>query len=387
MLENPFILLGISLIAAGIPAFIWLYILFSKNSKSKWVVALIFGLGCLTAPFLLGVQFAWEKFPQFNLASFIETTVTTQNTRYILLFVLFGAMEEIVKHYVICSVDKRTILIKTIGDSIRYSLAAALGFSFAENVYYLYQFWPQISLGELVGMYVFRSVFTACAHMIFSGIFGYYYGIGKFSIDITQQQQLIGAQSKTTSSIAKIFNISLSHAYQQEMVLKGLSLAIVLHVIYNYLLQFNIIIPIIIFVVLGYLYLQYLLSRKAGHLILETDISTKQRSTIAKKDEEVVIELLGLWFKEKKYVDVIHICERLLERDPDNNVVKLFKAQATDKMSDKDVYKKILGIILKEKDKSDHELEQKTSDSKISTTPRENPPEETKKDKTYNLQI
>ena len=121
MLENPILLLGISLIAAVIPAFVWLYILFNKNSKSKWIIAIIFGLGCLTAPFLLGVQFAWEKFPQLNLASFIETTVTTQSTRYVLLFVLFGAMEEIVKHYVICSVDKRTILIKTIGDSIRYS--------------------------------------------------------------------------------------------------------------------------------------------------------------------------------------------------------------------------------------------------------------------------
>jgi len=397
MLENPILLLGISLIAAGIPAFVWLYILFNKNSKSKWIIAIIFGLGCLTAPFLLGVQFAWEKFPQFNLASFIETTVTTQSTRYVLLFVLFGAMEEIVKHYVICSVDKRTILIKTIGDSIRYSLAAALGFSFAENVYYLYQFWPQISIGELAGMYIFRSIFTACAHMIFSGIFGYYYGIGKFSIDITKQQQLIGESSRATRSIARIFNISLSHAYQQEMVLKGLSLAIILNVIYNYLLQFNIIIPIIIFVVIGYLYLQYLLNRKAGHLILATDISTKQRSTIAKKDEDIVIELLGLWFKEKRYVDVIHICERLLERDPDNNVVKLFKAQAADKMSDKDVYKNILGTILKDKNNPDllsKYMEQKDKKIKTTSITTQSAPQskanlhaETNEDKTYNIQI
>ena len=310
---------------------------------------MVFGLGCLTAPFLLGVQYAWEKFPQFNLANFIETAVVTQSTRYILLFVLFGAMEEIVKHYVICSVDKRTPLIKTIGDAINYSLAAALGFSFAENVYYLYQFWPQISMGALLGMYIFRSIFTACAHMIFSGIFGYYYGIGKFSIDITKQQKLAGESSKITEFVAKIFNISLSHAYQQEMVMKGLFTAVIIHAIYNYLLQFNVVFPIIVFVVIGYIYLQYLLSRKAGHLILMTDISTKKHSTLAKKDEDVVIELLGLWFQEKRYVDVIHICERLLERDPDNNVVKLFKAEALDKMDDKDTYKTILSTILHSK--------------------------------------
>jgi RsiW-degrading membrane proteinase PrsW (M82 family) len=349
MLENPIVLLGISLVFAGIPAFIWLFILFNKKSTSKKIVALVFGLGCLTAPFLLGVQYAWEKFPQFNLANLIETTVATQSTRYILLFMLFGAMEEIVKHYVICSVDKRTPLIKTIGEAIRYSLAAALGFSFAENVYYLYQFWPQISMGALLGMYIFRSIFTACAHMIFSGIFGYYYGIGKFSIDITRQQKLAGESSRITELIAKIFNISLSNAYQQEMVMKGLLIAVIIHAFYNYLLQFNVVFPIIIFVVIGYIYLQYLLSRKAGHLILMTDISTKKHSTLAKKDEDVVVELLGLWFKEKKYVDVIHICERLLERDPDNNVIKLFKAQALDKMDDKDTYKTILNTILRNK--------------------------------------
>ncbi|MDD3862048.1 MAG: PrsW family glutamic-type intramembrane protease [Candidatus Gracilibacteria bacterium] len=314
------------------------------------VIILVFGLGCLTAPFLLGIQVLWEKFPQFDLSHFIEASFSMQSAKYIMLFVLFGAMEEIIKMYVVYFVDKKTLLIRTIGDAIKYSLAAALGFSFAENVYYLYQFWPQINLGELTGMYLFRSVFTACAHMIFSGIFGYYYGIGKFSIDITTQQKLAGESYKTTNFISKIFNISLSHAYQQEMVIKGLFIAIAIHAFYNFLLQFNIVFPIIILVAIGYMYLQYLLSRKAGHLILATDISSKRRSSIAKKDEDVVIELMGLWFKEKKYVDVLHICERLLERDPDNNVVKLFKAQALDRMNEKDTYKKILETVIKSKE-------------------------------------
>lgn len=409
MLENPLILLGISLIFAGIPAFIWLYILFSKKSRSKLVIASIFGLGCLTAPFLLGIQYLWEKFPQFNLANFIETTISMQSTKYILIFVLFGAMEEIVKMYVVTLVDKKTLLIKTIGDSIRYSLAAALGFSFAENVFYLYQFWPQISLGELTGMYIFRSIFTACAHMIFSGIFGYYYGIGKFSIDITKQQQLAGESSSITTFVAKVFNLSLSHAYQQEMVLKGLFIAITIHATYNFLLQFNIIFPIIIFVVLGYIYLQYLLSRKAGHLILATDISSKKRSNIAKKDEDVVIELLGLWFKEKKYVDVMHICERLLERDPDNNVIRLFKAQALDKMDNNDTYKTILSTVLKnplEDDKNiinkymEHKESilksaQKTNNPQVANlvvqptppTPPASPAPKKEEEKTFNLRV
>ncbi len=350
MLSNPIFLLGISTIAAAIPAAIWLYILFSKQEKSKKTVAVVFLLGCLTAPALLGLQYVWDIFPRFNLASFVEESFQTQANMYIAMFVLFGALEEIIKHYVIRSVDKRTVLVKTIGDAIRYSLAAALGFSFTENIYYLYEFWPSISTGQLVGMYMFRSIFTACAHMIFSGIFGYFYGIGKFSIEIVKQKKLTGKISGFSKFIAKTFNLPLSHAHQQHMIIKGLFIAIIMHAAYNYLLQFNFVLPVIIFVILGYIYLRYLLSRKAGHLVLVTDVSEKSKSTLAKKDEDVVVELLGMWFKEGKYVDVMHICERLLERDPDNNVVKLFKAKAMDKMDDKDTYKAILGTVLKTKD-------------------------------------
>jgi RsiW-degrading membrane proteinase PrsW (M82 family) len=350
MLSNPIFLLGISTFAAAIPVAIWLYILFSGKTQSKKIVAIVFLLGCFTAPALLGLQYVWDIFPQFNLATFIEDSIQTQAKMYIAMFVLFGALEEIIKHYVITIVDKKTVLIKTIGDSIRYSLAAALGFSFTENIYYLYEFWPSISIGQLTSMYIFRSVFTACAHMIFSGIFGYYYGIGKFSIEIVKQNKLVGKVSMFSKALAKFFNITLSHAHQQHMVVKGLFIAILLHAIYNYLLQYNIIIPVVVFVILGYVYLRYLLSRKAGHLVLVTDVSEKTKSTIAKKDEDVVVELLGMWFKDARYVDVMHICERLLERDPDNNVVKLFKAKAMDKMDDKDTYKAVLGTVLKSKD-------------------------------------
>jgi hypothetical protein len=127
-------------------------------------------------------------------------------------------------------------------------------------------------------------------------------------------------------------------------------IAICTHAFFNYLLELSIILPIIIFVLLGYAYLQYLLSRKAGNLMLITDISTKHKSNLAKKDEDVVLELVGMWFKDKRYVDVIHICERLLERDPDNNVVKLFKAKALDAIDENNAYKKVLSTVLRTKE-------------------------------------
>ncbi len=351
MFENKFVLLGISTIAAAVPIAVWLYFIFRKSERSKKTLALVFGIGCFTAPALLLMQELWDKFPNFNLAAFIENNISDQNTTFIAMFVLFGALEEIIKFYVVSGIDKKTLLIQKINDSIRYSLAAALGFAFTENIYYLVEFWPSISLGELVGMFVFRSLFTACAHMIFSGIFGYYYGIGKFSFYLKKQEKSIGKRSSLgTKIISKIFRIPMSHAYQQKMVLKGLVISIVLHAGYNYLLQYNAVLPVIAFVICGFGYLVYLLNRKAGHLLLATDVSSKKTSTLAKKDEDVILELLGMWFKDKKYVDVIHICERLLERDPDNTVVKLFKAKALDKMDDKNIYKKILGTVVKTPD-------------------------------------
>lgn len=350
MLENEIFLLAILTIFASIPAGIWIYIFFIKGGKGKKTLFAIFALGCFTAPALLGLQYLWDIFPQFNLASFVENSIHSQNIMFLFTFILFGAMEEIIKMFVVIYVDKRTLLINKINDAILFSIASALGFSFIENIYYLYEFWPSISIGDLTTMYIFRSFFTTCAHLIFSGIFGYYYGVSKFSIDISREQKLIGEESKITTLISKTFGISSSNAYQQQMIVKGLMISIGMHAIYNYLLQYNYMPPVLIFVILGYFFLQYLLKRKAGHLILNNDISARQNSTIGRKDEDVVIELLGMWFKDKRYVDVIHVCERLLERDPDNNVVKLFKARAMDEANENDPYKKILRKILKDKD-------------------------------------
>ncbi|MEK7085924.1 MAG: PrsW family glutamic-type intramembrane protease [Patescibacteria group bacterium] len=256
-----------------------------------------------------------------------------------------------------------------VNDAIKYSIASALGFSFGENIYYLNSLWQEISTGQLAGMYFFRSIFTTAAHMVYSGVFGYFYGIGKFSMVINQQNIVSGKKDKLSAVVARIFNLPLSEGFRQKIILKGLFIAIAMHFTINYLLQLaegensRILMPIVLITnILMYLFLQYLLNRKAGHLILLTDPTTQKTSTMAKKDTEVVMELLAMWSKDKRYVDVIHVCERLLQRDPDNNVVKLFKAQAMDAMDEKDIYKKILGTVIKTKD--DLSIDQKNIISK-----------------------
>jgi RsiW-degrading membrane proteinase PrsW (M82 family) len=349
MFDNKILLLLLISIFSAIPVVVWFILFFKESKASKKLLALIFFFGILVAPAMLGVQYIWEIYPQLDLELLIETGVQNQSIMYILIFILFGAMEEIFKHFAVRSIDKRTVAIKTVNQAVKFSVLAALGFSFAENIYYLYMLWPQLGIGELVGVYIARSGITMVGHMLFSGIFGYYFGISKFAIDITKQKEVVGKQSWSTKAIANIFRVPKAEAFKEKTILKGLFIAMGAHAIFNYLLQLNIVIPVLIFVVFGFLFMMHLLRRKVGHLVLFTDISEKRKPMIGKKDEAVVIELLGMWFNEKRYVDVMHVCERLLERDPDNNVVKLFKAKAMDKMEGGSIYKKILGNLFKSK--------------------------------------
>jgi RsiW-degrading membrane proteinase PrsW (M82 family) len=343
-MDNPIILYIISGILAFIPAAIWLSIIFQRTKRRGIQILIFVGSIFSVVPVFL-LQYFLELFPQFDVLKFLNSNFQDQNLHMIFLFISVGIVEEIVKQFLLRFIDRKYLLIQTINESIQYSLVAALGFAFAENIFYIYSIYSQFGIKQLFITYLFRAVFTTCAHMIFSGFFGYYYGIAKFSLNIVDQSKWLGKKQRITKFTGNLLKISNYEAYKKLTVLKGLFIAILLHATFNLLLQFNQIIIVAIFVLCSYFLLRKLLNQKSGRLILIADQDNQNRSTMANKDEEVVIELLGLWFKEKKFVDVIHICQRLLERDPGNKVVMLFKAQAADKLSNNDIYGKLLKTL------------------------------------------
>ena len=336
-------------ILALVTVIIWLYILFKNKRSDRKTLALIFSGGVLAVFTVFAIQYIWAYIPAIDPFLWIEKNITDPTYYYVWIFVVVGIMEELVKQMMLRYIDSKTVLIQTINDSIRFSLVAALGFAFAENVVYFKTVMIIAPVQEVIATFLFRSIFTACAHMIFSGIFGYFFGIAKFSIDITRKRHWEGKVYLGVHLLSRLFQIPYAQAFREYKILQGLFVALGLHAIFNYLLQMNQVIPVIILVVLGYVYLRYLLSRKAGNLILITDVSEKKKSSMGKKDKDVVLELIGMWFDQKKYVDVMHICERLLERDPDNNVVKLFKAKAMDKLDPNNPYRKILSTVFSDK--------------------------------------
>lgn len=405
MLSHPFTLYVIAGVMAFIPALIWLILLF-KKSKQRHIQLLIFigSIFSVVPVFLL--HYFLDVFPQFDVLRFLQSSIENQNINFILLFISVGIVEEIVKQSLIRFIDKKYLLIQTINDSIHFSLISALSFAFAENIFYIYNIYSQYSIQQLFVAYLFRSVFTTSAHLIFSGLFGYYYGIAKFSMNIVEQSKWSGKKIIVSTFVSKIFGISKIKAYKELTILKGLSIAIATHAIFNLLLQLNQVILVVIFVLLLGYFLISLLREKTGRLILITDSDTEKLSTMVKRDEDVVIELLGMWFSQKRYVDVIHICQRLLERDPHNKVVQLFKAKAVDKLDNKNAYNAILKNIFptkkqktiaelaKEKMEKNSVLNEKPSvpgrnkqPQESSIPPRQQPSEEKKANGVFKLNI
>ena len=80
-----------------------------------------------------------------------------------------------------------------------------------------------------------------------------------------------------------------------------------------------------------------------------TEEEKARPSTIGTEEENVVIELMGMWINEGKYKEVIEICDRLSLRDPDNNVVKLFRAKAID-LKKIDRVKRAIHLLFSEED-------------------------------------
>ncbi|MBU0667913.1 PrsW family intramembrane metalloprotease [Patescibacteria group bacterium] len=350
-MENQGILYIFSGALALVPAAIWLSFLLKKG-KRKSIQIIIFSLSIFSVVPVFILQYFVDLFPQFNILEFLQSQIHNQNANYILLFISVGIVEEIVKQAVLRLVDRKYLLIQTINDSIHYSLIGALGFAFAENIFYIYAIYTQLGIQQLIVPYLFRSIFTTTAHLLFSGFFGYYYGIAKFSLNITEQTKWMGKKQRFANFLGSIMNMPRLQAIKEITILKGLGIAIALHATFNFLLQFNQILPVVIFIICGFSLLLYKLKQKSGKLILVTDVSEQRASTMAKKDQDVVVELLGMWFNDKRYVDVIHICERLMQRDPDNKIIQLFKAKALDKIDQKSAYGKILKNIFPDKEKS-----------------------------------
>ena len=348
---SPYIAGAIAFSIALLPTFAWLYFLFADSQKRKRLIALVFIGGIATVIPLLIIQAIFANFPELNVVELIPGKIPNVAIAQLLVIIFLGMLEEIFKQTFLRTIDSKWLLIETVNDSIKLAMIAALGFSFAENVYpYFFTLIQYGNYKDLMGAYLVRSLFTSAMHMAVAGIFGYYYGISKFAIDFREQSKWSGDKMYLTKLITWIFNTPQSESFREQKILKGLMIAMGIHGTFNFLVQFQLVVPGLLLVMGSFAYLIFLMQRKAGNLILaNTNVYENTALALPKKDEDVITELVAMWFNEKRYRDVIAVCERLLQRDPDNNVIKLFKVKATDILEGNDAYHQTVTTLLDKK--------------------------------------
>jgi RsiW-degrading membrane proteinase PrsW (M82 family) len=99
---------------------------------------------------------------------------------------------------------------------------------------------------------------------MFSGIFGYYYGIAHFANPMLQEE-IRQNRHHWTIWFHKITSFGKVKMFHEEKILEGLIIAIGLHSIFNVFLEMNLTFLIVPFLICGFVTLNYLFALKENH--------------------------------------------------------------------------------------------------------------------------
>lgn len=260
-----------SMLLACVPALIWGYIFYKKNPEDKRLTVLTFIAGALAVFPILIYKATWQFLPWLNVFRLAEpyredminiSALISLPLSVIITFMLVGIIEEAVKLFAVKLTDDDEF--KSIDDSIEFFILAALGFSFIENILYFYNIWLTQGPYDLFLPFLFRSSFSTFAHLMFSGILGYYYGIAHFAKPILQEE-IRANRRHWTVLLHKLFSWRKTRLFHEEKILEGFLIAIGLHAIFNVLLELSLTFVIAPFLVGGYITLDYLFEKKENH--------------------------------------------------------------------------------------------------------------------------
>ena len=148
---------------------------------------------------------------------------------------ILATLEEYSKHLIVRLFDDHKI--KNIANAIELSVVVGLSFAFLENTLYFVNTGGQGLQGLIFG----RSIFSMFGHMIFSAIFGYYYGIAKFAKSVMLIDTIEKHTPKLPAWFHKIFRFNSATTFEAEKIFEGLIFASLFHTIFNLLMQFNLI--------------------------------------------------------------------------------------------------------------------------------------------------
>ncbi len=259
------------LLLACVPAYIWGYIFYKKQPEPrKWVAKTFIGGMFAVLPIML-YKFSWQWFPELNI--FLYTDRLDQDILgfshlvylplgVIAAFMFVGVIEEYMKNIVVRIADRKYL--RHIDDAIEFCIIAALGFAFIENIMYFFYIWSYQGFESLFLSFVFRSIFSTFAHIFFSGIYGYYFGIAFFAKPILQKE-IRENRHPVLQWLHRVVHLKSSALFHEEKLLEGLLFAVLLHAGFNVFLEMGWTFIIVPYLVFGYSILSNLFKKKENH--------------------------------------------------------------------------------------------------------------------------
>ncbi len=258
----------ISVLLAFVPIIAWgLHFLRKHPEKRKLVIITFIGGTVSVVPLLL-YKYLWQWFPWINAFDWIKNTnfelfginsLLLIPIPVLITFLLVGIIEEISKIYAVKAVDKERFL--SVDDVIEFAIIAGLGFAFVENILYFQNILASRGFENFLVPFVFRSLFSTFAHVMFSGIFGYFYGVAHFA-DPIYKKKIRKERHPILNWLHKVSHFKKVTLFHEEKILEGLIVATLLHAAFNVFLEMEWLIIIVPFLFVGYLILDSLLDRK-----------------------------------------------------------------------------------------------------------------------------
>ncbi len=180
---------------------------------------------------------------------------------------MVGALEEYVKHLCLRFADEDKII--NFDDAISFSIIVALGFAFVENYFYFKDHLNDPYMFR--GIFILRSTLSVLAHVGFSALFGYFYGLAHFSDEIYKNEVQEG-RHKLLEGFHRVCHINGKRVFHQELMLEGMAIAMLLHAAFNsalegYSIQMALPIVFIMFFIVMNLFHRKDLHHRRGHIL------------------------------------------------------------------------------------------------------------------------
>jgi|CXWL01.1.fsa_nt_gi RsiW-degrading membrane proteinase PrsW (M82 family) len=202
------------------------YSLFTKESATNTLKALLSEPLNFSATFIiflivLIIDIGLRTFTNFHLPPGLLGTT----------FVL-AMLEEYSKHLIVRLFDDHKI--KSIANAIELSMIVALSFAFLENIIY---FTNTPTDTAIHGVVIGRSIISMFGHVIFSAVFGYYYGISKFASAVQHVESVETHVPAFPQWIYKIFRFKTANTFKAQKIFEGLVFATLIHTVFNLCLE------------------------------------------------------------------------------------------------------------------------------------------------------